>query len=79
VAGGEKMPWRFPAVYNSPPAVCQSESDHAKAFCKKFENFEAAVALNFMYYDFVKTQIPPVLSAETAGRVQIVNDLNVKK
>jgi hypothetical protein len=27
----------------------------ANAFSKKFENFQAAVALNFCYYNFVKT------------------------
>ena len=34
---------------------CRRLTRLMKAFSKKFENFEAAVALNFCYYDFVKT------------------------
>jgi len=34
---------------------CRRRSRLKSAFSKKFENFEAAVALNFAYYNFVKT------------------------
>jgi hypothetical protein len=34
---------------------CRRLTRLTNAFSKKFENFEAAVALNFAYYNFVKT------------------------
>jgi hypothetical protein len=34
---------------------CRRLTRLANAFSKKFENFAAAVALNFAYYNFVKT------------------------
>jgi len=34
---------------------CRRLSRLTNAFSKKFENFEAAVALNFAYYNFVKS------------------------
>jgi hypothetical protein len=34
---------------------CRRLTRLTNAFSKKFENFEAAVALNFCYYNFVKT------------------------
>ena len=33
---------------------CRRLTRLTSAFNKKFENFEAAVALNFAYYDFIK-------------------------
>jgi hypothetical protein len=80
------------------------------AFSKKLENFKAAIALNFAYYNLVEThgaislhsrnggswshldgekdgperfatvlEIPPVVSAETVVRVQIVKDVKAQK
>jgi hypothetical protein len=34
---------------------CRRLTRLTNAFSKKFENFQAAVALNFAYYNFVKT------------------------
>ena len=34
---------------------CRRLTRLTNAFSKKFENFQAAVALNFCYYNFVKT------------------------
>ena len=34
---------------------CRRLTRLTNAFSKKFENFEAAVALNFAYYNFCKT------------------------
>ena len=40
------------------------------AFCKKFENFEAAVALNFASYNFVKTHSSLKMTPAMAAGVE---------
>ena len=52
---------------------CRRLTRLTKAFSKKFENFAAAVALNFAYYNFVKTHgaidlAPPI--AKVKGKRQ---------
>ena len=49
------------------------------AFSKKFENFEAAVALHFAYYNFVKIhktlRCTPTMAANVEKSLWTVNDL----
>lgn len=49
------------------------------AFSKKFENFEAAVSLNFAYYNFVRThnslKMTPAMAAGITNRYWSVADL----
>jgi len=59
---------------------CRRPARPANAFGKKIEHFEAAVALNFAYYDFVKTHGAIRMGhAETAVRVSIVADAKKTK
>ena len=49
------------------------------AFSKKLENFEAAVALHFAYYNFVKIhktlRCTPAMAAKVEKSLWTVNDL----
>ena len=49
------------------------------AFSKKFENFQAAVALNFAYYNFVKThssiRMTPAQAAGVESSAWTVSEL----
>ena len=49
------------------------------AFSKKFENFKAAVALHFAYYNFVRIhktiRMTPAMAGGVANRVWSMQDL----
>lgn len=58
---------------------CRRLTRLTNAFSKKFENFEAAVALNFAYYNFVKThgalKMTPAMAAGIESTFWTVEDL----
>jgi len=58
---------------------CRRLSRLTNAFSKKIENFEAAVALNFAYYNFVKThgalKMTPAMAAGIATSHRTVEEL----
>ena len=58
---------------------CRRLTRLTNAFSKKFENFEAAVALNFAYYNFVKThgaiRMTPAMAAGIEKSHWTVEDL----
>jgi IS1 family transposase len=58
---------------------CRRLTRLTNAFSKKFENFEAAVALNFAYYNFVKThgaiRMTPAMAAGIEKSYWTVEDL----
>lgn len=58
---------------------CRRLTRLTNAFSKKFENFEAAVALNFCYYNFVKThcalKMTPAMAAGIESTFWTVEDL----
>ena len=58
---------------------CRRLTRLTNAFSKKFENFEAAVALNFAYYNFCKThgalKMTPAMAAGIANTFWSVEDL----
>lgn len=58
---------------------CRRLTRLTNAFSKKFENFEAAVALNFAYYNFCKThgalKMTPAMAAGIADTFWTVEDL----
>ena len=58
---------------------CRRLTRLTNAFSKKFENFEAAVALNFAYYNFCKRHITirmtPAMAAGIEGSFWTVEDL----
>jgi len=58
---------------------CRRLTRLTNAFSKKFENFEAAVALNFAYYNFCKThgalRMTPAMAAGIEGSHWTVADL----
>jgi IS1 family transposase len=58
---------------------CRRLTHLTNAFSKKFENFEAAVALNFAYYNFCKThcalKMTPAMAAGIANTFWTVEDL----
>ena len=49
---------------------CRRLTRLTNAFSKKFENFEAAVALNFAYYNFVKTHLAIRMTPAMAAGVE---------
>jgi hypothetical protein len=58
---------------------CRRLTRLTNAFSKKFENFEAAVALNFAYYNFCKThkalKMTPAMAAGIESTFWTVEDL----
>jgi hypothetical protein len=58
---------------------CRRLSRLTNAFSKKFENFQAAVALNFAYYNFCKThgalKMTPAMAAGIENTFWTVEDL----
>ena len=58
---------------------CRRLSRLTNAFSKKFENFEAAVALNFAYYNFClihrTIRMTPAMAAGVASSIWTVADL----
>jgi len=60
---------------------CRRPTRLSNAFSKKLENFKAAVALNFAYYNFVERgrdtiamlELPSVISPKTAVQAAIVS------
>ena len=58
---------------------CRRLTRLTNAFSKKFENFEAAVALNFAYYNFVKThgaiRMTPAQAADAEQSAWTVTEL----
>lgn len=58
---------------------CRRLTRLTNAFSKKFENFEAAVALNFAYYNFCKThgalKMTPAMAAGIENTFWTVEDL----
>ena len=58
---------------------CRRLSRLTNAFSKKMENFKAAVALNFAYYNFVKVhsaiRMTPAMAAGVSNRIWNVSDL----
>lgn len=58
---------------------CRRLTRLTNAFSKKFENFEAAVALNFAYYNFCKSHVAlkmtPAMAAGIANTFWSVEDL----
>jgi IS1 family transposase len=49
---------------------CRRLTRLTNAFSKKFENFEAAVALNFAYYNFVKTHLAIRMTPAMAAGIE---------
>jgi hypothetical protein len=49
---------------------CRRLTRLTNAFSKKFENFQAAVALNFAYYNFVKTHLAIRMTPAMAAGVE---------
>ncbi len=49
---------------------CRRLTRLTNAFSKKFENFQAAVALNFVYYNFVKTHLAIRMTPAMAAGVE---------
>ena len=58
---------------------CRRLTRLTNAFSKKFENFQAAVALNFAYYNFCKThkalRMTPAMAAGIESSHWTVEDL----
>jgi len=58
---------------------CRRLTRLTNAFSKKLENFEAAVALHFAYYNFVKIhrsiRMTPAMAAGVANKLWTVEDL----
>jgi hypothetical protein len=58
---------------------CRRLTRLTNAFSRQFENFEAAVALNFAYYNFCKTRgalrMTPAMAAGIEGSRWTVADL----
>jgi IS1 family transposase len=58
---------------------CRRLTRLTNAFSKKFENFEAAVALHFAYYNFVKIhrsiRMTPAMAASVTDKLWTVEDL----
>jgi IS1 family transposase len=58
---------------------CRRLTRLTNAFSRKFENFQAAIALNFAYYNFVKThgalRMTPAMAAGIANTHWTVQDL----
>jgi hypothetical protein len=58
---------------------CRRLTRLTNAFSKKLENFKAAVALHYAYYDFVKSNIAirctPAIAAGVADTFWTVRDL----
>ncbi len=58
---------------------CRRLTRLTNAFSKKFENFEAAVALHFAYYNFVKIhrtlRMTPAMAAGVSQRIWTTEDL----
>ena len=58
---------------------CRRLTRLTNAFSKKLENFKAAVALNFTYYNFCKIhstiRCTPAMEAGVVGSVWTVSDL----
>jgi IS1 family transposase len=61
---------------------CRRLTRLTNAFSKKLENFEAAVALHFAYYNFVKIhrsiRMTPAMAADVAQKLWTVEDLLIK-
>jgi IS1 family transposase len=49
---------------------CRRLTRLTNAFSKKFENFQAAVALNFVYYNFVKTHLAIRMTPAMAAGIE---------
>lgn len=49
---------------------CRCLARLTNAFSKKIENYEAAVALNFVYYNFVKTHGASKMTPAMAARIE---------
>ncbi len=58
---------------------CRRLTRLTNAFSKKFENFQAAVALNFAYYNFCKThkslRMTPAQAADIESSAWTVEEL----